>query len=148
MSLTICLNCFYNINDVEQTLNSIEQNKYEIVCMENPSKYEMSALFQNKNQNIKHYKCSKNIGANILTLFYWFYKNKKKTIINLINSSFYSINLNYHSSESSSLSTLSSSKLLSSQSSSSSSQSSSSHSTINTPLDVVSINISLYKTNI
>jgi hypothetical protein len=79
MSLTICLNCFYNINDVEQTLNSIDQNKYEIVCMENPSKYEMSALFQNKNQNIKHYKCSENIDANIFTLFYWFYKNKKKT---------------------------------------------------------------------
>ena len=70
--LCILLNCFFNVNDVKRTVESIERTGLpcDIIFLENPSKYspDMHKLAQEKRIH-QHYICSDNIEGNIWELF-------------------------------------------------------------------------------
>jgi predicted O-methyltransferase YrrM len=80
--LLILLNCFFNYSDIERTVVSIKNNNYydyDIIFLENPSKYSNKIKELAKKYNIyKHFICDKNIEGNIFTLFI----NKYSNIIN------------------------------------------------------------------
>jgi hypothetical protein len=72
--LCILINCFFNVNDVKRTLESLEADAtsipYDVIFLENPSKYSpnMKALALEKGI-YQHYICSDNIEGNIWQLF-------------------------------------------------------------------------------
>ena len=80
--MLIILNCFFNYNDIERTLISIKNNDYDIIFLENPSKYSPNIKNLVEKYGIyKHYMCNDNIEGNIFTLFI----NQYPEIINILH---------------------------------------------------------------
>lgn len=70
--LAILMNCFFNTNDIERTIQSIEQTHFpcDIFMLENPSKYsEQIRILKHKFPVYRYFICNENIESSIFQLF-------------------------------------------------------------------------------
>jgi hypothetical protein len=76
----IVMFCFFNVDLIKRTLESILASRYkpdtvvDILILENHSKHSDKILELSRKHNIMHYKANDNFGGHILTKFYMDYK--------------------------------------------------------------------------